>query len=77
MESYMPIMFGEVASVLKRRSDVVEISFSDDFLEYATLARVIKYKRDHKSEITDTVGLIVVDAFHGRGKQLGHIALCC
>lgn len=51
--------------------------FSDDFLEYATLARVIKYKWDHKSEMTDTGGLIVVDAFHGRGKQLGHIALCC
>jgi len=31
----------------------------------------IKYKRDYKSEMTDTVDLIVVGAFHGRGKRAG------
>jgi len=31
----------------------------------------IKYKRDYKSEITDTVDLVVVGAFHGRGKRAG------
>lgn len=29
----------------------------------------IKYKRDYKSEMTDTVDLVVVGAFHGRGKR--------
>jgi DNA ligase-1 len=29
----------------------------------------IKYKRDYKSEIRDTVDLVVVGAFHGRGKR--------
>jgi DNA ligase-1 len=31
----------------------------------------IKYKRDYKSEMTDTVDLVVVGAFHGRGKRAG------
>ena len=31
----------------------------------------IKYKRDYKSEITDTVDLVIVGAFHGRGKRGG------
>jgi DNA ligase 1 len=31
----------------------------------------IKYKRDYKSEMTDTVDLAVVGAFHGRGKRVG------
>jgi DNA ligase-1 len=31
----------------------------------------IKYKRDYKSEMTDTVDLSVVGAFHGRGKRAG------
>ncbi len=29
----------------------------------------IKYKREYKSEMTDTVDLVVVGAFHGRGKR--------
>lgn len=31
----------------------------------------IKYKRDYKSEMTDTVDLAIVGAFHGRGKRAG------
>ena len=31
----------------------------------------IKYKRDYKSEMTDTVDLAIVGAFHGRGKRGG------
>jgi DNA ligase-1 len=31
----------------------------------------IKYKRDYISEMTDTVDLVVVGAFHGRGKRAG------
>jgi len=31
----------------------------------------IKYKRDYKSEMTDTVDLVAVGAFHGRGKRAG------
>ncbi len=31
----------------------------------------IKYKRDYKSEMTDTVDLAVVGAFYGRGKRAG------
>jgi DNA ligase-1 len=31
----------------------------------------IKYKRDYTSEMTDTVDLTVVGAFHGRGKRAG------
>ncbi len=31
----------------------------------------IKYKQDYKSEMTDTVDLVVVGAFHGRGKRAG------
>jgi len=31
----------------------------------------IKYKRDYKSEMTDTVDLVVVGAFYGRGKRAG------
>jgi len=31
----------------------------------------IKYKRDYKSEMTDTADLVVVGAFHGRGKRVG------
>lgn len=29
----------------------------------------IKYKREYKSELTDTVDLVIVGAFHGRGKR--------
>ncbi len=31
----------------------------------------IKYKRDYKSEMIDTVDLVIVGAFHGRGKRSG------
>ncbi len=31
----------------------------------------IKYKRDYRSEMTDTIDLVVVGAFHGRGKRAG------
>jgi len=31
----------------------------------------IKYKRDYKSEMTDTVDLVAIGAFHGRGKRAG------
>lgn len=31
----------------------------------------IKYKREYKSEMTDTVDLAIVGAFHGRGKRAG------
>jgi len=31
----------------------------------------IKYKRDYRSEMTDTVDLVVVGAFYGRGKRAG------
>jgi DNA ligase 1 len=31
----------------------------------------IKYKRDYKSEMTDTVDLVIIGAFHGRGKRAG------
>jgi len=31
----------------------------------------IKYKRDYKSEMRETVDLVVVGAFHGRGKRAG------
>ena len=31
----------------------------------------IKYKRDYKSEMTDTVDLVVIGAFYGRGKRAG------
>jgi len=31
----------------------------------------IKYKRDYKSEMTDTVDLVVIGGFHGRGKRAG------
>jgi DNA ligase-1 len=31
----------------------------------------IKYKRDYRSEMTDTVDLVLVGAFHGRGKRAG------
>ena len=31
----------------------------------------IKYKRGYKSEIADTVDLVVVGAFHGKGKRVG------
>ena len=31
----------------------------------------IKYKRDYKSEMTDTADLVVVGAFHGRGRRAG------
>jgi DNA ligase-1 len=31
----------------------------------------IKYKRDYRSEMTDTLDLVVVGAFHGRGKRAG------
>ncbi|HLC00347.1 MAG TPA: ATP-dependent DNA ligase [Candidatus Bathyarchaeia archaeon] len=31
----------------------------------------IKYKRDYRSEMNDTVDLVVVGAFHGRGKRTG------
>jgi DNA ligase-1 len=31
----------------------------------------IKYKRDYRSEMTDTVDLVIVGAFHGRGRRAG------
>jgi DNA ligase-1 len=31
----------------------------------------IKYERDYKSEMTDTVDLVIVGAFHGNGKRAG------
>lgn len=31
----------------------------------------IKFKRDYKSEMTDTVDLVVIGAFYGRGKRAG------
>ncbi|MCD6369392.1 MAG: ATP-dependent DNA ligase [Thermoproteales archaeon] len=31
----------------------------------------IKYKRDYRGEMTDTVDLVVVGAFHGRGRRAG------
>jgi DNA ligase-1 len=31
----------------------------------------IKYKRDYKGEMTDTVDLVIVGGFHGRGKRAG------
>jgi len=31
----------------------------------------IKYKRDYKSEMTDTADLVIVGAFYGRGKRAG------
>jgi len=31
----------------------------------------IKYKREYKSEMTDTVDLVIVGALHGRGKRAG------
>ena len=31
----------------------------------------IKYKRDYRSEMTDTVDLVIVGGFHGRGKRAG------
>jgi DNA ligase-1 len=31
----------------------------------------IKYKRDYRSEMTDTLDLVVVGAFHGKGKRAG------
>lgn len=31
----------------------------------------IKYKRDYKSEMIDTVDLVIVGAFHGRGRRSG------
>lgn len=31
----------------------------------------IKYKRDYRSEMNDTVDLVVVGAFHGRGRRVG------
>ncbi len=31
----------------------------------------IKYKREYKSEMTDTIDLVAVGAFHGRGKRAG------
>jgi DNA ligase-1 len=31
----------------------------------------IKFKRDYRSEMTDTVDLVVVGALHGRGKRVG------
>jgi DNA ligase-1 len=52
---------------------VVCKSVSDDSV-YQAGARGwlwIKYKRDYKSEMTDTVDLVVVGAFHGRGKRGG------
>lgn len=48
-------------------------SLSDDAV-YQAGARGwlwIKYKRDYKSEMTDTVDLVVVGAFYGRGRRAG------
>lgn len=33
----------------------------------------IKYKRDYKSELTDTLDLVIVGGFYGRGKRAGKI----
>lgn len=30
----------------------------------------VKYKRDYKSEMMDTVDLVVVGAFYGKGKRV-------
>jgi len=32
----------------------------------------IKYKRDYRSQLADTLDLVVVGAFHGRGQRTGH-----
>jgi DNA ligase-1 len=32
----------------------------------------IKYKRDYKSEMTDSVDLVIVGAFHGKGRRAGN-----
>lgn len=32
----------------------------------------IKYKRDYRSQLADTLDLVVVGAFHGRGQRAGH-----
>ncbi len=32
----------------------------------------IKYKRDYKSHLADTLDLVVVGAFHGKGQRAGH-----
>ena len=34
----------------------------------------IKYKRDYKSEMTDSVDLVVVGAFYGKGKRAGKLS---
>jgi len=33
----------------------------------------IKYKREYKSELTDTIDLVIVGGFYGRGKRAGKI----
>jgi len=48
-------------------------SMSDDAV-YEAGARGwkwIKYKRDYKSEMMDTVDLVIIGAFHGRGRRSG------
>ncbi|MDD3398210.1 MAG: ATP-dependent DNA ligase, partial [Candidatus Methanomethylophilaceae archaeon] len=32
----------------------------------------IKFKKDYQSDLTDTVDLVVIGGFHGRGKRKGH-----
>jgi DNA ligase-1 len=52
---------------------VVCKSMSDDAV-YRAGARGwlwIKYKRDYKSEMADTVDLVIAGAFHGRGRRAG------
>lgn len=36
----------------------------------------IKFKRDYRSEMVDTVDLVVVGAFYGRGRRGGNSAHC-
>ena len=40
---------------------------------YTAGARVrwIKLKREYRSELTDTIDLVIVGAFHGRGRRAG------
>jgi len=54
-------------------SDSVKLSRGEDSV-YRAGARGwqwIKYKRDYRSEMIDTVDLVVVGAFHGRGRRTG------
>ena len=37
----------------------------------------IKLKRDYRTELSDTVNLVVIGAFAGRGRRAGGTARCC